>query len=328
MTDEAPGPGDFGGTCLLGQCRFDGELLLPTSSYFGTRKVGSFLLGSWRDGEGNLLRAIRGIDTDASNMRFLFESARGRQLERNVTAEQSMWAGPVMITSSDEHVRFASKGSDPDQAFEYLHEPNGCTWTDGDVLAVDGRSCGPATQWFNTWSGGACFSVSADYRSSGEFLGRPVEGFIVHEIHYFTEGSDWLASPFGRGREICWQHVANEYDDGSIMHGTFAYGSEGWGFVMIHDERDGFRASVDVEVEATVRPSGCPETITYRFLDERWTWRLDPQGERAAIMAESPLIGADGTCTRDGDSRNVRLSMGNSDWWLDGRADPVIRRGQ
>jgi hypothetical protein len=133
-----------------------------------------------------------------------------------------------------------------------------------------------------------------------------------------------MESPFGRGREYCWQHVANEYDDGTTVHASFACGSDGWGFAMVHDETGRFHCTTDVVAEATVRENGYPETVTYRFLDQSWTWRIDPQGERPAL-SPGPLIGADGTCTRDGDARAVRLSMGNSDWWTDGRAASIIR---
>jgi hypothetical protein len=177
-------------------------------------------------------------------------------------------------------------------------------------------------QWFNTWDGGACFSATAKYRSNGTFLGRSVEGFVGHEIHYFTPGADWMASPYAEGREICWQQVANEYDDGSIVQATFAYGADGWGFAMVQDGT--FLCSTDLDVEARVRANGYPEQINYRFLDQSWTWRIDPQGERAMI-APGPMLGADGTCTRDGDDRLVRYSMGNSDWWVDGRATPIIK---
>ena len=146
-----------------------------------------------------------------------------------------------------------------------------------------------------------------------------------HEIHYWSEGATWVESPYGRGREYCWQHVANEYDDGSTVQATFATGADGWGFAMLHDESGTFHATTDVVAEATVRANGYPETVTYRFLDQSWTWRIDPQGERAAI-GHGPLIGADGTCTRDGDDRAVRYSMGNSDWWTDGRAAGIIRQ--
>jgi hypothetical protein len=321
-----PRPADFGGTCLIGECTFDAELLLPTSTYLGLAKEGSYLYGTWRDEDGNLLRAMRGVSGDTSTMRFVFVSSPGRQIERDEPAEAGMWQGPVTVTGSGGSASFTSTGGDRAPRFELRHEPDACTWTETGVLAVTGTSIGPAMHWFSTYDGGACYAASAKYRSSGELLGRRVEGFVGHEIHYFTPGHHWMTSPFAESREICWQQVANEYEDGSTIQATFAYGIDGWGFAMIHDEQGTFHHTTDVQAEATVRPNGPPETITYRFLDQSWTWRIDDQGERAPIMAGSPLIGADGTCTRDGDTRAVRLGMGNSDWWVDGRADAIVKR--
>ena len=318
-----PAPGDFGGRCLVGPCSFDGDLLLPTSTFVGLQKEGSYLYGTWRDLDGNLLRALRGVSSVSSTMRLVFTSRPGAQLERDEAAESAMWSGPIEITSDDASVTFAAVGGEPDgDGFTYIHEVDACSWSEGGVLGITGRSLGPAVQWFSSWGDGACFSVSGKYRSTGVLLGREVEGFVGHEIHYFSEGADWWNSPFGAGREICWQQVANEYVDGTTVHGTFAYGTDGWGFAMLHDEQGEFHCSTRVSAEATVTPTGYPSSIRYRFADQAWTWRIDPQGERAQIMAGSPLRGADGTARRDGDSRAVMLSMGNSDWWTDGRARP------
>jgi hypothetical protein len=38
------------------------------------------------------------------------------------------------------------------------------------------------------------------------------------------------------------------------------------------------------------------------------------------------MIDADGTCVNDDEKRSVRYSMGNSDWWTDGRAEAIICR--
>lgn len=319
-----PIAGDFGGRCLAGPCSFDRELLLPTSTYFGLHKEGSFLYGTWRDEDGNLLRALRGVATESSTMRWVFASTPGGQLERADAAEATMWSGPTEVTHDDRSVTFASVGAEQGDGFTFIHADAGCSWTDASVLDVHGTLLGPAVQWYSSWGGGACYSVSAKYRSSGQLLGRKVEGFIGHEIHYFSDVANWWASPFGAGREICWQQVANEYADGSTVHGTFAYGNDGWGFAMLQDEDGRFHCSTEVVAEATVTSTGYPASITYRFDDQAWTWRIDPQGERAQILPGSPLRGADGTALREGDPRPVRLSMGNTDWWTDGRADRII----
>jgi hypothetical protein len=321
---DAPSPADFGGSCLIGDCRFDAELLLPSTTYFGLPKSGSYVYGTWRDAEGNLLRALRGVLADSSPLGFAFTSRPGSQLEHDEAAEAALWRGATSIERAGDAVTFASVGTRTEEQFTFRHEPGGCSWRDADVLAVEGEPLGPAVQWFSTWAGGACLAVTGKYRSRGTFAGRPVEGFVGHEIHYWSPGATWVDSPFGRGREYCWQQVANEYDDGSRVQATFACGADGWGFAMVHDEAGAFHCSTDVAAEATLLPNGTPETVTYHFLDQSWTWRIDPQGQRPAL-SEGPMIGADGTCTRSGDTRSVRYSMGNSDWWTDGRAASIVR---
>lgn len=315
-------PGDFGGRCLIGECDFTAELLRPTSSYFGLRKSASYLYGTLRDADGNLLRMIRGVGAEDSSIRSLFVASPGGQLQRDARSDD-MWLGPTTIQCDGDNVLFSSVGVDNSTRFAFAHTPRGCTWDDGELLSLTGNAVGPGVQWLNSWEAGACFSATGKYRVRGTFLGRIVEGFVGHEIHYFSSGVGWLDSPLGQGREICWQQIANEYDDGSTIQATFAYGTDGWGFAMVHDEDGSFLSTTDVRAKATVRANGYPNTIRYQFADQSWTWRIDPQGERPSIAAIS-MLGADGVCTRDGDERHVRYSMGNSDWWTDGRADQIV----
>ncbi|BBZ38843.1 hypothetical protein [Mycobacterium conspicuum] len=322
-TQSLPTAGDFGGQCLIGECGFDAELLLPSSTYHGLQKFGSFIFGSWRDGDGNLRRAIRAVFAESSPVRHLFVAAPGGQLQSVEHAEHQLWSGTTAVQQARSSVLFRSIGAGPGEAFTFEHQAEACHWMDAELLDVAGRLVGPAVQWFNTWAGGACLAVTAKYRTSGTFLGAPVQGFVGHEIHYFPTGANWIASPYGQGREFCWQHVANEYDDGTLVQASFAYGADGWGFAMLHDEAGTFHAATDVRATATVRPNGFPETVNYHFLNQSWTWRIDPQGERPVLMPGVP-IGADGTCQRDDDQRMVRYSLGNSDWWTDGRAQPII----
>jgi len=318
----APPPADFGGPCLIGECRMEPELLLPTTSYFGLEKAGSYLYGTLRDEDGNLLRMLRSVEHHDSTMRSLFVAEPGKQIAPHPRAEE-MWLGSTSITQIGDDVVFQSIGAPEERDFTFASSPSGVRWDDATVLSIEGHAIGPAIQWFNTWDGGACFSATAKYRVRGTFLDRKVEGFAGHEIHYFPAGLGWLDGPYGTGREICWQQIANEYDDGTLVQGTFAYGQDGWGFAMVHDEQGRFIGTTDVRAEATVRPNGYPETIRYEFSDQSWTWRIDPQGERPMVAA-IPMRGADGTCRRDGDDRPVRYSMGNSDWWTDGRADAIV----
>jgi len=91
-----------------------------------------------------------------------------------------------------------------------------------------------------------------------------------------------------------------------------------------NDARDDEHGTfTEVSVHATVGTNGYPDTVRYQFCDQFWTWRIDPQGQRPPIAAVS-MPCADGTCVRDGEHRRVPYSMGNSDWWTDGRADNIL----
>lgn len=92
-----PQPGDFGGPCLIGECSFDDQLLLPSSTYFGLRKFGSYLYGTLRDEVGNLLRMLRAVEADRSMLSALFAAEPGGQLER-LPRSAEMCCGPTLIT--------------------------------------------------------------------------------------------------------------------------------------------------------------------------------------------------------------------------------------
>src|SRR5262249_36175073 len=126
MTGSLRNPADFGGACLAGECSFDAELLLPHTSYFGLQKVGSYLYGTWRDEDGNLLRALRGITADSSRMGWAFRSGPGRQLDHDEDAERRMWRGAVSTGRTGDVVTFANAGEGAGGELRYRHEPDGC----------------------------------------------------------------------------------------------------------------------------------------------------------------------------------------------------------
>lgn len=308
--------GDFGGTCLIGEFTPGPELLLPTSSVFGIPKSASYLYGTWHDADGVMYRALRGVTAAESDFAFLFSAAGGSQLAR---LDLPIFRGPVEVVHLDASVTFRSADGGGSEQFAFEHEPELCHWSDGTELDVRGTLLGPGMQWYHPWrEGGGCYTASMKYASEGTFLGREVTGFVGHEIHYMPPGRTWFNTRYGQGMEICWQQIANEYDDGTFIHATFAHGTEGWGFAMVHDEAGTFHATTDVEIDAVVRDNGYPERITYSFSGQRWVWTIDPGGERARTVDGAPL-GADGTCRREGDTRTIVRSMGNSDWWDDGR---------
>jgi hypothetical protein len=315
---------DFGGTCLLGEFHPDADLLMPTSTAFGIPKSASYLYGTWRDDDDVMYRALRGVGASTSDFAFSFSSEGNRQLER---LDVPMFLGSTVIRREADAVTFTTDDATREPEFRFRHEPDHVAWTEKDVFDLDGRLLGPGLQWYHPWpEGGGCYTATMKYASEGTFLGRRVTGFLGHEIHYMPIGSTWFNTRYGLGMEICWQQIANEYDDGSFVQATFAYGTEGWGFAMLHDEDGAFHATTAVEIDAVVRANGYPQQVDYYFADEHWVWTIDPCGERARTIDRAPL-GADGTCRKAGDTRAIVRSMGNSDWWADGRYEASQHMG-
>jgi hypothetical protein len=323
LIQQPPGRwGEFGGMCLLGQFEPDAELLLPGSSVFGLPKSASYLYGTWRDAEGRMYRALRAVESTKSDFAFLFATNGSGQLGR---LANPLHRGVVTAERSGDRVSFESPSHLDGPGFSYIQDEEACRWEEGNSLTMEGRPLGPGVQWFNPWrEGGGCYTATLKFASEGIFLGRQLVGFIGHEIHYMPIGRDWFNTRYGQGMEICWQQIANEYEDGTFLQATFAYGTEGWRFAMIHDEQGGFYATTDVDLEADVRENGYPERITYTLPGESWTWTIDAHGERAKTIDGAPL-GADGTCRKSGDERQIVRSLGNSDWWNDGRFEASRR---
>ena len=140
-----PPPADFGGTCLIGECAFDADLLVPTTTYLGLPKSGSYLYGTWRDPDGNLLRALRGVVCG-----FLVDAV-GLQLAPRQPA-RTRRAGRTRPLGRPDHDRARravprpSPASAPTRrvASPSATQPDGCEWTDGTALAVTGTALGPA----------------------------------------------------------------------------------------------------------------------------------------------------------------------------------------
>src|SRR5690554_241155 len=164
-------------------------------------------------------RALRGVEATHTQFAFVF-SNEGRPMLERLPASAALYRGASAIRAVGDTVTFAPP-DDAREAFSYHHAAAACAWSEPGVFDVDGDLLGPGVQWFHPWcEGGGCLTATLKYSSTGTFLGRPVTGFVAHEIHYLPPGVTWTTSRYGQGMEICWQHMANEYDDGTFTSGT------------------------------------------------------------------------------------------------------------
>jgi hypothetical protein len=284
-------------------------------------KTASYFLGTWRDEDGTTYRLLRGVGPYESGRerRHLFTSRGGAMLE-HAPEEDRLFGGTVRTSCLDGVVRFDGVGG----GFHYGWAGDEVHWSEGDVADLRGTALRPATQWLNPWRSGGAYVIASKYRMSGTILGRPLVGFAAHEIHYFPPGRSFFDSPLGwGGREHTWGHMVTEHDDGTYVVASLALGADGWGFALLWDEAGELHATTELDVSATVRPSGYPEEVRYRFSGQDWVWRAAPDGERAATVGGG-IVGAEGVLRRAGDDRRVVRAMGTLDWWLDGRAAHLV----
>jgi hypothetical protein len=316
--------GDFGGACLANSCRVTPELFLPGASAMGLPRSASYLLGTWRTQDGDIFRFLRGIAGYRSDALIAIFSNRGAAgLERQDEAERGVYRGGIVTSLENDAARYAPVGDD---RFACVWDETSAVWREGDLLAMRGALCAEPTQWYNPWrGGGGGYAVTLKYRAKGSILGVEADGFFAHEIHFFPPGLDFMNSPYGfGGREIHWGHMATAFADGTMIDASLAIGADSWGFALLTDEAGRRHATTQIEVRADVRPSGYPERIFYRFLDQEWIWRIADRGERArATAAAGGLLGAEGVLTRVGDKREVVTAMGTIDWWSDGREKAI-----
>jgi len=317
--------GDFGGACLAGECAANPGLYLPDGQALGLVKSASYLLGTWRTRDGSIHRFLRSVQPYRSDVCRVFSTRDTPQLDRRPDEEAKTYGGGIATRYEGDQVTFAPAGQG---GFLHTIDGDSARWEEDGLLSVSGRRAAPATQWYNPWrNGGGGLAVTSKFRAPGLVFGEEADGFFAHETHYFPRGHDFFNSPYGwGGREIHWGHFATAFEDGSSVDASLAYGPDGWGFAMLFDERGRMHVSTDVVIESELRPNGFPELIVYRFLDQIWEWRIEPKGERGSPRAGEKIIGAEGILRRQGETRKVVAAQGTIDWWLDGRAAPVVRR--
>jgi hypothetical protein len=317
--------GDFGGATVLGECDLTAEAMLPDAAIHGLVKTSSYFLGCWRDADGTTYRMLRGVAPYESSRerRHLFTSRGGTMLE-HAAEEKDLYGGPVATHCVDAGVRFEGSDRRAANPFRFEWKPGGVRWSEGAIADFSGEPLRPALQWLNPWRNGGALALTQKYRMRGTILGKALEGFAAHEIHFFPPGRNFFDSPFGwGGREITWGHMVTEFDDGAYIVASLATGADGWGFALLFDEQGVLHATTEIDVRVRLRASGFPESIRYSFLGQEWLWEAARDGERAPTVGGG-IVGGEGILKRVGETRRVVRAMGTIDWWLDGRGARLL----
>lgn len=273
-----PAKGEFGHRTIVGTFEPTGVDGDPTRTYFGLPLSITWFYLNFRDSDGKLHFAYRGVlGLEGSMHCTCFESRAGALRKMTMPAGREFFRGPVVTTAGDEY-RIASKpaeaGYATGQPFELVRTDHELRYHEGDELAFTGRRIGPGMQVYVPTGPTPLFYTSLMHRVSGTAFGKPAEGFLWLDQCYLPPGVTWRNSDFFKGVELAWTPFGTEYDDGSVEMGHICYGADGFNFaVVVTDGGEVLHATSDVAArDIKYRPDTFPEHMYYVADGVDWEW--------------------------------------------------------
>ena len=277
---------DFGHRTLVGTFDPTASDSDPTRTYFGLSLSITWFYLNFRDGDGKLHFAYRGVlGLEGSLHGTCFESRDGALRKMTMPAGREFFRGPVVTTASDDQYRIASKPAEPGyatgQPFEMTRSATKLTYREGDELVFSGRRIGPGMQVYVPSGPTPLFYTSLLHRVSGNAFGNPAEGFLWLDHCYLSPGVTWRNSDFFKGVELAWTPFGTEFTDGSIEVGHICYGADGFNFAMIvNGDGEVLHSTSNVNArDIKYKPNMFPEHMYYEVDGVDWEWSAVDDGE-------------------------------------------------
>lgn len=302
--------GDFGHRTVVGTFDPTGPDGDPTRTYFGLPLSITWFYLNFRDGDGKLHFAYRGVlGLEGSMHCTCFESRDGALRKMTMPTGREFFRGPVVTTAGAEY-RIASKpaeaGYATGQPFELVRTDHELHYHEGDDLAFNGRRIGPGMQVYVPTGPTPLFYTSLMHRVSGTAFGKPAEGFLWLDQCYLPPGVTWRNSDFFKGVELAWTPFGTEYQDGSVEMGHICYGADGFNFaVVVTDRGDVLHATSDVSArDIKYRPDTFPEHMYYVADGVDWEWSSVEDGALPEQASGSDFYrSSEGWLRRAGETR-------------------------
>lgn len=277
---------DFGHRTLVGTFEPTASDSDPTRTYFGLSLSITWFYLNFRDSDGKLHFAYRGVlGLEGSLHGTCFESRDGALRKMTMPAGREFFRGPVVTTASDDQYRIASKPAEPGYAtgkpFEMTRSATELTYREGDDLQFGGRRIGPGMQVYVPSGPTPLFYTSLLHRVSGTAFGKPAEGFLWLDHCYLAPGVTWRNSDFFKGVELAWTPFGTEFTDGSIEMGHICYGADGFNFAMIvNGDGEVLHSTSNVNArDIKYKPNTFPEHMYYEVDGVDWEWSAVEDGE-------------------------------------------------
>ncbi|WP_019875868.1 hypothetical protein [Sporichthya polymorpha] len=278
--------------------------------YFGLSPMGTYFFACLNDTEGNFVAPIRKVVTELSG---------GLQLSSNV-GEENMEIAPEAFLAShrgvgvkwnlaeDEKSFVIAAAETPySRPFRIEIRDDGFSWTEGDLLSIEGRRLRLGYQWYtpNIDERGGNFYAAQSFEATGTVQGRSVRGYMSMDSFYGPIGQVYNNGPIFNAVEQAWVAFVNFYDDGSYETGGLCIGKEHWGFGVVSDQDGPIVESNRADAEVHLDADGYVKVARYFVEDTEWEFTAVERGQmRSMAKARGDAYhGQAGSVRRVGDTR-------------------------
>jgi hypothetical protein len=314
MAEQAPF-GGFDFKTVVGPFEPRMEEMLPTDARFGLNLQVQYIYGGVRSADGTqyiVERKFVGpmtgglwLMSDRSGSLKLepgsVRSTRG-ETRRQFTPDARRWGDHLM------HKLTEQMGVGGDEPISLEMTADKLTWSEGDLLSLEGDIIGPGFQYYAPDRAEPLFYTTHAYWVKGKALGADVEGFIGFDHGYWQHGREWKEYRIFEDLELSWEVFGNKFENDEIEWGVIVKGREGLSAAMVFEGDKVKAITDDMPMEAELDDEGFFRRASFVIGDDTWDF-IPPPGGRLLEFAEARWAGyrsQAGITRRRGDERVLR----------------------
>jgi hypothetical protein len=307
--------GNFGFRSVVSTCEFAARDAYLDRQYFGLSPMGTYFFACLNDEDNNFIAPIRKVVTELSG---------GLQLSSNVGQDNMEIAAEAFMTSHrgagvkwalapDETSFVIAAAQTPySRPFRIEIRNDGFSWSEGDLLSVEGRRLGLGYQWFTPnidERGGNLYAAQA-FQAEGVVQGRGVRGYMSMDCFYGPTGQVYNSGPIFNAVEQAWVAFVNVYEDGSHENGGLCIGKGHWGFGVVSDHHGPIVESTRADADVQLDEDGYVQVARYFVEDTEWEFTAVERGQMRAMAKArgNAYHGQAGSVRRVGDLRTPLTS--------------------
>ena len=276
--------------------------------YMGLPVAGQHLWGSF-DVAGRRAVPIRQVQNDLAIRFMLFDGTDGEPL--NFTIARQPFTGICDVDTREGRWGLWQPGAQ--DRFAFATGETSALWREPGEFEVFGEPVGDAMQLAVPDAEDPLGYRARWWRvSGGTRNGELITGVFAHEQVYVRPGSGWFSSSYCQDLEQVWVVFYTEYEDGTVHHGHFERGREGFAFAVVQRSDGAPVITTDLGCEPTFDAAGFPEGLVFTLGDGSvWNYSA-PQAGGGQMPIPGPYETTprwrEGSITPAGETRRVTFA--------------------